>query len=160
MAVIIGVFNNLIFIIMDFTLENFDFKVNTLTTVAEIDQLLEEQALQIKGFEVKLSSRELQSDKSEYRSENLDQEIAEVQAIVTSKETELATLTPGTRTHENVAIELDSARARLRRLNFRKSDTLSALSLVDKNTDTGEAQLLLLFYTSFKTALEQRKAAL
>ena len=38
---------------MDFTLENFDFKVNTLTTVAEIDQLLEEQALQIKGFEVK-----------------------------------------------------------------------------------------------------------
>lgn len=145
---------------MDFTLENFDFKVNTLTTVAEIDQLLEEQALQIKGFEVKLSSRELQSDKSEYRSENLDQEIAEVQAIVTSKTNELAALTPGTRTHENVAIELDSARARLRRLNFRKSDTLSALSLVDKNTDTGEAQLLLLFYMSFKAALEQRKAAL
>jgi hypothetical protein len=145
---------------MDFTLENFDFKVDTLTTVAEIDQLLEEQALQIKGFEVKLSSRELQSDKSEYRSENLDQEIAEVQAIVTSKETELAALTAGTRTHENVSIELDSARARLRRLNFRKSDTLSALSLVDKNTDTGEAQLLLLFYTSFKIALEQRKAAL
>lgn len=145
---------------MDFTLVNFDFKVDTLTTVAEIDQLLEEQALQIKGFEVKLSSRELQSDKSEYRSENLDQEIAEVQAIVTSKETELASLTPGTRTHENVAIELDSARARLRRLNFRKSETLSALSLVDKNTDTGEAQLLLLFYTSFKAALEQRKAAL
>jgi hypothetical protein len=145
---------------MDFTLENFDFKVDTLTTVAEIDQLLEEQALQIKGFEVKLSSRELQSDKSEYRSENLDQEIAEVQAIVTSKETELAALTSGTRTHENVAIELDSSRARLRRLNFRKSDTLSALSLVDKNIDTGEAQLLLLFYTSFKIALEQRKTAL
>ena len=39
---------------MDFTLENFDFKVNTLTTVAEIDQLPEEQALQLKGFEVKL----------------------------------------------------------------------------------------------------------
>lgn len=31
---------------MDFTLENFNFKVDTLTTVAEIDQLLEEQALQ------------------------------------------------------------------------------------------------------------------
>ena len=44
---------------MDFTLENFDFKVDTLTTVAEVDQLLEEQALQIKGFEVKLGSREL-----------------------------------------------------------------------------------------------------
>ena len=145
---------------MDFTLENFDFKVNTLTTVAEIDQLLEEQALQIKGFEVKLGSRELQSDKSVYRSENLDLEIAELQASVTSKETELAALTPGTRPHENVAIELDSARARLRRLNFRKSETLSALSLVDKNTDTGEAQLLLLYFTRFNEALELRKAAL
>lgn len=145
---------------MDFTLENFDFKVNTLTTVAEIDQLLEEQALQIKGFEVKLSSRELQSDRSEYRSENLDQEIAELQATIISKETELAAFTPGTRAHENVAIELDSARARLRRLNFRKSETLSALSLVDKNTDTGEAQLLLMYYTSFKEALEQRKTEL
>ncbi len=60
---------------MDFTLENFDFKVDTLTTVAEVDQLLEEQALQIKGFEVKLGSRELQSDRSVYRSENLDLEI-------------------------------------------------------------------------------------
>ncbi len=39
---------------MDFTLENFDFKVNPLTTVAEIDKLLQEQALQLKGFEVKL----------------------------------------------------------------------------------------------------------
>ena len=39
---------------MDFTLENFDVKVNTLTTAAEIDQLLEEQALQLKGFELKL----------------------------------------------------------------------------------------------------------
>ncbi len=145
---------------MDFTLENFDFKVNTLTTVAEIDQLLEEQALQIKGFEVKLGSRELQSDRSVYRSENLDLEIAELQASVTSKETELAALTPGTRPHENVAIELDSARARLRRLNFRKSETLSALSLVDKNTDTGEAQLLLLYFTRFNEALELRKAAL
>lgn len=145
---------------MDFTLENFDFKVNTLTTVAEIDQLLEEQALQIKGFEVKLGSRELQSDRSVYRSENLDLEIAELQASVTSKETELAALTPGTRPHENVAIELDSARARLRRLNFRKSETLSALSLVDKNTDTGEAQLLLLYFTRFNEELELRKAAL
>ncbi len=145
---------------MDFTLENFDFKVNTLTTVAEIDQLLEEQALQIKGFEVKLSSRELQSDRSEYRSENLDQEIAELQATIISKETELAALTLGTRAHENVAIELDSARARLRRLNFRKSETLSALSLVDKNTDTGEAQLLLMYYNRFKEALEQRKTEL
>jgi hypothetical protein len=145
---------------MDFTLENFDFKVNTLTTVAEIDQLLEEQALQIKGFEVKLGSRELQSERSEYRSENLDLEIAELQASVTSKETELAALTLGTRPHENVAIELDSARARLRRLNFRKSETLSALSLVDKNTDTGEAQLLLLYFTRFNEALELRKAAL
>ena len=131
-----------------------------MTTVAEIDQLLEEQALQIKGFEVKLSSRELQSDRSEYRSENLDQEIAELQATIISKETELAALTPGSRAHENVAIELDSARARLRRLNFRKSETLSALSLVDKNTDTGEAQLLLMYYTSFKEALEQRKTEL
>ena len=60
----------------------------------------------------------------------------------------------------NVAIELDSAKARLRRLNFRKSETLSALSLVDKNTDTGEAQLLLLYFTRFKEALELRKAAL
>jgi hypothetical protein len=145
---------------MDFTLVNFDFKVDTLTTVAEVDQLLEEQALQIKGFEVKLGSRELQSDKSVYRSENLDLEIAEQQAIVTSKETELAALTPGTRAHENVAIDLDSAKARLRRLNFRKSETLSALSLVDKNTDTGEAQLLLLYFTRFKEALELRKAAL
>jgi len=145
---------------MDFTLVNFDFKVDTLTTVAEVDQLLEEQALQIKGFEVKLGSRELQSDKSVYRSENLDLEIAEQQAMVTSKETELAALTPGTRAQENVAIDLDSARARLRRLNFRKSETLSALSLVDKNTDTGEAQLLLLYFTRFKEALELRKVAL
>lgn len=145
---------------MDFTLANFDFKVNTLTTVAEIDQLLEEQALQIKGFEVKLSSRELQSDRSAYRSENLDEEIAQLQATVTAKTTELAALTPGTRAHENVAIELDSANARLRRLNFRKSETLSAISLVDKNTDTGEAELLLQYYNRFKEALEQRKAAL
>lgn len=145
---------------MDFTLANFDFKVNTLTTVAEIDQLLEEQALQIKGFEVKLSSRELQSDRSAYRSENLDEEIAELQATVTAKTTELAALTPGTRAHENAAIELDSANARLRRLNFRKSETLSALSLVDKNTDTGEAELLLMYYTRFKDALQLRKTAL
>lgn len=145
---------------MDFTLANFDFKVNTLTTVAEIDQLLEEQALQIKGFEVKLNSRELQSDRSAYRSENLDEEIAELQATVTAKTTELAALTPGTRAHENAAIELDSANARLRRLNFRKSETLSALSLVDKNTDTGEAELLLMYYTRFKDALQLRKTAL
>jgi hypothetical protein len=145
---------------MDFTLENFDFKVDTLTTVAEIDQLLEEQALQIKGFEVKLSSRELQSDKSEFRSENLVEEIAELQASVTDMETELAVLAPGSRKHESVAIDLDSAKARLRRLNFRKSETFSALSLVDKNTDTGQAQLLLLYFTRFKAALEQRKAAL
>ena len=78
---------------MDFTLENFNFKVDTLTTVAEIDQLLEEQAHQIKGFEVKLSKRELQSDKSEYRSENLDFEITEVQAIVTALQN-LLTLEP------------------------------------------------------------------
>ena len=102
----------------------------------------------------------MQSDRSEYRSENLDQEIAELGALVISKETELAALTPGTRTHENVSIDLDSARTRLRRLNFRKSETLSALSLVDKNTDTGETQLLLMYYTRFKEALEQRKAAL
>lgn len=37
---------------MDFTLENFDFKVGTLTTVAEIDQLLEEQAFKSKDLKL------------------------------------------------------------------------------------------------------------
>lgn len=145
---------------MDFTLENFDFKVNTLTTVAEIDKLLDEYALQIKGIEVKLTNREFQFDKSENRSENLDEEIAEVQALVTSKETELSGLVAGTRKHEDVSIDLDGYRTRLRRLNFRKNETVSPLSLVAKNIDTAEAQLLLLLFTRFKEALEQRKAQL
>ncbi len=145
---------------MDFTLENFDFKVATLNSIAEIDSLLAAQVLQIKGFEVKLSSSEFQFDKSEFRSGSLDGEITDVQAQITAKETELLSLVAGTRKYEDVAIDLDGLKARLRRLNFRKTDTLSSASLVEKNVDTGEAQLLLLYFKRFKEALEQRKAAL
>lgn len=145
---------------MDFTLENFDFKVNTLNSVAEIDSLLAEYAIQIKGYTAKLTNREFQQDKSEFRSDNLDEDIAEVQALIASKETELATFAAGTRNHEEIASELEGLRVRLRRLNFRKTETVSPFALVEKNVETGEAQLLLLYFTRFKEALEQRKAQL
>lgn len=74
---------------MDFTLANFDFKVNTLTTVTEVDALLALQVLQIKEFEVKLSNNELLLNKWESRSGSIDAEIAEVQALIPGKESDL-----------------------------------------------------------------------
>lgn len=145
---------------MDFTLNNFDFKVDTLDNTTDIDNLLEEYVLTIKGFEVKLNNRSFQQDKAKNRSEDLDEDIAEVQAEITTKEAELANYTAGTHKHEEISIDLDSLRARLRRLNFRKSDTVAPFTLLERNADTGEAQLLLAYYTRLKEALETRKTEL
>lgn len=90
---------------MDFTLENFDFKTNLLTSGTEIDELLDECGLQIKSYEVKLGNRDLQLDKAQNRTENLGEDIAEVQALIASKETELTSFAEGTRKREEVSIE-------------------------------------------------------
>jgi hypothetical protein len=145
---------------MDFTIENFDFKVNTLNSKEEIDKILDDNALQIKGFTAKLTNREFQQDKTENRSENLDEDIVELQALISSKQTEMNSYPEGSRKKQEIAIDLEMYRARLNKLNFRKTDTVSPLSLFEKNIDTGEAQLLLAYYTSIKQALEQRKAQL
>jgi chromosome segregation ATPase len=145
---------------MDFTVENFDFKTNLITSRTEIDELLEEFGLQIKSYELKLGNRDLQLDKAQNRTESLGVEITQVQALIASKETEMNSFAEGTRKREEISIELDTLRARLRRLNFRKTDSASPASVVEKNADSGEAELLLKYFTRFKEALEQRKAQL
>ena len=145
---------------MDFTLENFDFKVDTLKTVPEIDELLETYALQIKGYTAKLTNREFQQDKSESRSENLDEDIVDLQALISSKKTEMNGYPDGSRKKDAIAIDLEMLEARLKKMKFRKTETVSPLLLLEKNIDTGEAQLLFAYYTRLKEALEQRKAAL
>lgn len=109
---------------------------------------------------VKLSSRELELDKTENKSENLDEDITELLAMIASKETEIKGLPAGTRKNEEISIDLDTLRARLRRFNFRKTETVSALSIVEKNISTGQAQLMLAYYNELKTALDLRKAQL
>jgi hypothetical protein len=143
---------------MDFSIENFDFKVNSLNSKEEIEKLLENYALRIESHEVKLTNRGFQLNKAENRSENLDEDIAELQTLIASKTTELGGYAEGSRKNQEIAIELELLNARLKKLNFRKTDTVSPLSVVEKNVDTGEAQLLLAYYTRLKDALEQRKA--
>jgi hypothetical protein len=145
---------------MDFTLENFDFKVDTLTTVAEIDSQLEVQNLQLQGLKLKLDGTDYSVDKSEFKSGSLEKEIADVQVEIAGKEVEVAGKVPGTAQHETVLIELDRLKIKLRTLNLRKNTTVSPESIVEKNLDNGEAELLLQYFTAYKTALEARKAAL
>lgn len=145
---------------MDFTLANFDFKVNTLTTVAEIDAQLKLQTLQLQGLQLRLDSTDYSVDKSEFKSDNLEKEIADVQVEIAGKEVEVAGKVAGTAKHEEALIELDRLKIRLRTLNLRKNATVSPQSIVEKNLDNGEAELLLHYFTAYKTALETRKAAL
>lgn len=145
---------------MDFTLDNFDFKTDLLTSRAEIDELLEECDLQLKTYQARLVNRDLALGKAQNRTEDLTEDIAEVQAKIVSREAEFNSLPEGAKRREELAVELDMLRARLRKMNFRKSDTASPAAVVEKNADTGEAQLMLAYYTRFKSALETRKAQL
>lgn len=144
---------------MDFTIADFDFKVGDLSTAEEVDKLLDEYNLQIEALTVKLSTGELQLKRAENRSDNLIEDIQEVEAKIATKETELASLPDG-REKERTSIEIDGLKYRLRGLQFRRGDSSSPLAVVERNADTGEAKLLLDFYTKFKTALTQRKTAL
>lgn len=145
---------------MGFQLENFDFKVTNLENAQDIDNLLEEYNLQIKGYQVKLSNNEFKLEKTENRSDDLDEDIRELEAEIKAKETEQTSYAETDRKYTELDIALDAFRARLRSLNFRKTDKLSPALVVERNADMGEAQLLLQYYTEFKTALEQRKAEL
>jgi hypothetical protein len=131
-----------------------------LTSVSEVDALIALQDLQIREFEAKLIVDGLQADKSEFKSGSLDAEIAEVQALISGKESELTILVPGSKKHEDASIDLDGYKTRLRRLNYRKNDTASPRAMVEKNADLGEIKLRLLFTTRFKESLVDRKAAL
>mgnify|MGYP001070721725 CR=1 FL=1 len=146
---------------MDFTIENFDFKVSDLGTVEEVNTLLEEYDLQIKAYNVKLETNELKLTRAENRSDTLAEDIQDVEAQITAKQTELANLTSGSRKHEEASIALDGLNFRLRGLKFRRDGSANTpLAVVESNADLGEARLLLDYYTKFKEALEQRKTAL
>lgn len=71
---------------MDFTIADFDFKVGDLSTAEEVDKLLDEYNLQIEALTVKLSTGELQLKRAENRSDNLIEDIQEVEAKIATKE--------------------------------------------------------------------------
>lgn len=145
---------------MTITLADFSFKIEELLDVAEVDKLIEENDLRLQGLRVKLDSRSYRLNKRENRSEDLDEDIAELENKITGRESDLANETPGSVKHEEIEIELDGLRADLRKLKFRRRQKTPPSQVVESTIDAGEAQLLLDYYTELQTALEARKTEL
>lgn len=131
-----------------------------MDTTTDIDSLLEEYDLQIEGYQVKLSNNQLKLEKTENHNDDLQEDIRELEAAISVKESEQAGYAEGDRKYQELDIALDVLKARLRQLNFRKTDKLSPALVVERNADMGEVQLLLQYYTQLKNALEQRKTEL
>jgi len=147
---------------MDITLSDFTFNTATITTTTDVDKLIEEYNLQIKGMNARLENREVLLEKAESRSEDLVQDIAEVTADIAAKEKELTGYVAGTPKYESVDINLAKLKIRLRELNHHRETTESTnpINLVERHMDNGEAKLMVEFYKLFLTALEQRKTEL
>ncbi|HAS39837.1 MAG TPA: hypothetical protein DCS93_05130 [Microscillaceae bacterium] len=145
---------------MNITLDNFDFKVSSLTEVAEVDKLLAEYDLQIKSREARLGNREVQLQRAETRTDNLDEDILELEALIATKEFELTKYPAGSNKHGEISVNLGVDKARLEALKFRRNGNVSPVVVVERNADAGEEQVLLAYYKQFRDALLARKTAL
>lgn len=145
---------------MNITLDNFDFKVSNLTELADADKLLAEYELKIKVHEGRLGNREVQLKRAETRTDNLDEDILELEALIATKEFELTKYPEGTNKHNEIKVNLGVDKARLEALKFRRNGSESPIVVVERNADSGEEQILVAYYKQFRDALLQRKTEL
>lgn len=147
---------------MNLTISDFEFNITELSQISDVEKLLAEYNLQIRTINARMENREVLEVRSENRSEDLQEDISEVDASIAAKEVELTGHAKGSIKHTKVAIELDKLKVRKRELDLRllTSGNLSPLASVERNTDNGEAKLLLEYYRQFVTTLEQHKTEL
>ena len=145
---------------MDIILNNLDFKVSGLTTIEEVDELIAEYDLQIESYNLRLQSKSYQTKRSTNRSNDVSDEITNLETKITATQNQLTGLTPGSDDHTKTSLDLETYQLRVKKLKYQNRDTISPVAEVERNADLEEVELLLFYYTKLREALAQRKTEL